>query len=75
MSTNSALSYTSFNTIFFLQEMNLFVQDPMELQLANNYRADLFADLEESSNHNMRHGNYWQFVLWRHGRLGAGGGA
>lgn len=52
--------------------MDLLILDPMVLDLANRYRADLFGDNHEGDNRSMRHGSYRQFVLWKHGRLGSG---
>lgn len=52
--------------------MDILVLDPMVLDLANRYRADIFAEQQDGGNKTMRHGAYRQLILWRHGRLGQG---
>ena len=58
--------------LFFFQEMDLYVLDPGVLGISCLYRAELIAAEIQHSNRGRRHDAYRQYVLWRHGRLGAG---
>ena len=59
-------------SLFLLQEMDLYVLDPGVLGIANVYRADVLAAAINHENNGRRHDAYRQFTLWRHGRLGQG---
>ena len=55
-------------------EFTLLILEPMVLNMSNNYRNDflgLSEENEEDLNKNFRHAAYRQFILWRHGYLGA----
>ena len=53
--------------------MDLYILDPNVLYLANQYRGEIFG-LRNDGDHNkqLRHAAYRQFILWVHGKLGAG---
>ena len=61
-----------------IPEFTLLILEETVLRLANNYRQDVFAlGIEEQEeiedrNRSFRHSAYRQYVLWRHGDLGAG---
>lgn len=55
------------------QDFSVLILDEAVLALARLYRNDVLAMEElEDYNKSNRHAAYRQFVLWQHGRLGAG---
>lgn len=60
---------------FVLQQMERICLDPEVLAIGQAYYRDMLdrhGQRIEDHNKTMRHAAYRNFVLWRHGRLGAG---
>lgn len=61
------------NCLSLVPEMQYLILDSMVLQLARVMRRDILVfDDEEDEVKANRHAAYRQFIMWRHGRLGAG---
>ena len=60
------------NCIAMRPEVELYLLDPGILGLSQLYRCDLVTEDPVHTNASRRHDAYRQYVLWRHGRLGAG---
>jgi hypothetical protein len=63
------LSDVEFTMMF--QDFNILVMEEMVVAVAIGLRNDLLGR-QERENKEFRHAAYRQFILWRHGRLGAG---
>nr|XP_022341027.1 P2X purinoceptor 7-like [Crassostrea virginica] len=61
------------NCISLQPDFDFIVTDPLVLLVARRYRQDVLAAGEDQDlNRSNRHAAYRQFILWRHGHLGAG---
>lgn len=59
--------------VSLLQDFDILILNEAVLALARLYRQDILAQPEDGDrNKANRHTAYRQFVLWHHGRLGAG---
>ena len=56
-----------------MQDLYTIVLDELVLEVAMRYRNDVLAEpVENDYNKARRHAAHRQYVMWKHGRLGAG---